>query len=101
MPYINQEDRLKYNNLIEELSIEIVKKYKETLSTSFIPGHLSYIVYKLVKSIYTKLVEKYNIKYDFSERNQIMGFFSSCSMEYYRRYLAGYEDSAITKNGDI
>lgn len=33
--------------------------------------------------------------------NDIMGALTACREEYYRRVAAPYEDSAITRNGDV
>jgi hypothetical protein len=87
MPYILQEDRPKYDTLINE----IVKKLQER-PTENIDGDLNYIVTRIIK-------ESYPLRY--FHINRAMGVLECIQHEFYRRVAAPYEDTKIQQNGDV
>jgi hypothetical protein len=82
MPYIKEDEREKYDNIVN-LILE--------LSGNEITGKLNYILYKLAKE-YCIIYEDY--------RNFI-GELESAKLEIYRRLVARYENQKIKENGDI
>ena len=87
MPYILQEDRPKFDNLINE----IVKKLQERPIEN-IDGDLNYIVTRIIK-------ESYPLRY--FHINRAMGVLECIQHEFYRRVAAPYEDTKIQQNGDV
>jgi len=87
MPYIKQEERKKFDNLINE----IVKKLKES-DEKDIDGNLDYIVTKILKAIYQPKYFNYN---------RAIGVLECIKQEFYRRNIAPYEDKKIKENGDV
>jgi len=87
MPYILQEDRPKYDNLING----IVKILKERAIEN-IDGDLNYIVTRIIK-------EAYPLRY--FHINRAMGVLECIQHEFYRRVAAPYEDTKIQQNGDV
>lgn len=87
MPYISEKDRKLYdihiNNLISELKL-----------LGFPPGHLNYIVSRMVGSCF-------NQKPSYGKGNDIMGMLDGVGKEFYRRKLGPLEDQKIKENGDI
>ena len=81
MPYLNEEDRFK----LDELSMYPVPKTA---------GELNYLL--------TKMVLLYLGKNPNYERyNAAVGALESCKLEYYRRMVAPYEDFKKDVNGDV
>ena len=80
MPYVKQEDR---NRLWKDL-------------TPKTPGELNYVL-KMFTLRYLAMKEKL----DYSALNEVVGVFESMKLEFYRRIVAGYEDSKIIENGDV
>jgi len=91
MPYIPQEDRERYNDLVDEL----VEKLVELDDTQLVKGHHNYIMYTLALRLADRLGIRYAVLQD------IVGTFDCCKMEFYRKIVAEYEEKAIEKNGDV
>ena len=87
MPYILQEDRPKFDTLINEL----VKKLQERPIEN-IDGDFNYIVTRIIK-------ESYPLRY--FHINRAMGVLECIQHEFYRRVAAPYEDTKIQQNGDV
>lgn len=85
MPYINQEDREQYQ--------DIIKKAVEQLKGKPI-GHLNY----MISTILWKL---FDINPGYTYGNSLIGALSCIAREFYRRKLSLYEDQKIESNGDI
>jgi hypothetical protein len=91
MPYIPQEDRYRYDKLIDD----IVDELEEIDDTQLVKGHHNYIMYTLA----LKLADRLGIRY--ATLQDIIGTFDCCKMEFYRKVVAPYEELAIEKNGDV
>jgi hypothetical protein len=87
MPYITQEERPQY----EELIIEITDLLKEKPVDS-VDGHINYIVTRIIKEVYP--LRYFHI-------NRAMGVLECIKQEFYRRVAAPYEDVKIEQNGDV
>ncbi len=87
MPYINQEDRPQYEELIQEITDLLKEKPVESVD-----GHLNYIVTRIIKEVYP--LRYYHI-------NRAMGVLECIKQEFYRRVAAPYEDTKIEQNGDV
>jgi hypothetical protein len=85
MPYIKQEDRKKFDPHIDAL----VQKLDPTS-----PGEFNYIVSKLLWMVWHK-------KPGYTLGNNLIGMLDCVKMEFYRRFLAPYEDTKIEENGDL
>lgn len=82
MPYINEDNREKLNNIVN-LIIE--------LTGNKLTGNLNYILYKLCK--------KHCVIYE--DYRNFIGELESAKLEIYRRLVAKYENQKIKDNGDI
>ncbi|MBW1669116.1 MAG: hypothetical protein JRJ66_13925 [Deltaproteobacteria bacterium] len=87
MPYITQEDRPQYDDVLEELIGLLKEKPPESVD-----GHLNYVVTKVIKEVYP--LRYYHI-------NKAMGVLECIQHEFYRRVAAPYEDTKIEQNGDV
>jgi hypothetical protein len=87
MPYILQEDRPKFDSLVNE----IVKILQER-PVENIDGDLNYIVTRIIKEVYP--LRYFHI-------NRAMGVLECIQHEFYRRVAAPYEDTKIEQNGDV
>jgi hypothetical protein len=87
MPYITQEDRPQYDDVLETL-IELLKEKPP----ESVDGHLNYVVTRVIKEVYP--LRYYHI-------NKAMGVLECIQHEFYRRVAAPYEDTKIEQNGDV
>lgn len=87
MPYIAKGVRSVYDELIKELTSQLVRRED-------MPGRLNYCV----SSIVFKLFEDNPC---YSNANNLMGALSCVQQEFYRRKVAPLEDKKIIENGDI
>lgn len=85
MPYIKQEDRVKFDGLLDEVR-------SRTINAS--AGELNYFISSLIWSIFE------NNK-SYSKANELIGVLECVKQEFYRRQLSPYEDQCIDKNGDL
>lgn len=88
MPYIKQEDRIKWASSLQELGFEFDEN-------GITPGELNYII--------TKLVHFYVLRkgLNYTHLNDVVGVLESAKAEFQRRVVAKYEDSKIIENGDV
>ncbi len=87
MPYITQEERPQYDEVLEELIGLLKEKPPESVD-----GHLNYVVTRVIKEVYP--LRYYHI-------NKAMGVLECIQHEFYRRVAAPYEDTKIEQNGDV
>jgi len=87
MPYITQEDRPQYDEVLKELIGLLKEKPPESVD-----GHLNYVVTRVIKEVYP--LRYYHI-------NKAMGVLECIQHEFYRRVAAPYEDTKIEQNGDV
>lgn len=78
MPYIKQEDRL---------------KFETTVATT--AGELNYVLTKAINDYYWRDNQNYQAI------NDIIGALEGAKLEFYRRVVAPYEDKKIEENGDV
>lgn len=83
MPYIKQEDRQKYDEILDQLPVIGSK------------GELEYCIFKLMK----KYMQYLNFKY--STLHDTVYAAMHCADEFRRRYLDQREDTARNENGDV
>ena len=87
MPYITQEERPQYDDVLKELVGLLKEKPPESVD-----GHLNYVVTRVIKEVYP--LRYYHI-------NKAMGVLECIQHEFYRRVAAPYEDTKIEQNGDV
>jgi hypothetical protein len=87
MPYITQEERPQYDEVLRELIGLLKEKPPESVD-----GHLNYVVTRVIKEVYP--LRYYHI-------NKAMGVLECIQHEFYRRVAAPYEDTKIEQNGDV
>ena len=87
MPYIKKEDRVKYEQVLDEL-IALLKKQ----TVERIDGELNYVITRILK-------ESYPLRY--FNLNRAMGVLECAKLEFYRRVVAPYEDIKIRESGDV
>lgn len=83
MPYIPSESRKQFDSHIEAL----VEK-----DISF--GELNYIISRMIWLLW-------NRKPSYTLANNLIGVLECAKAEFYRRFLAPYEDIKIKENGDV
>jgi hypothetical protein len=84
MPYINPEDRKKFEPYLEMVSGLVQNA-----------GEFNYII----NMIALDYCRRFGMKYE--NANAVVGAMESAKQEFYRRFVAPYEDSKIELNGDI
>lgn len=85
MPYIDQESRAELEH-IEELIVDFPPNTA---------GELQYLIAVMIRE-YMK-----NNPYRYQTMNNVMGALGGANLEFYRRYVAPYEDQCIERNGDV
>ena len=94
MPYISQGQRLNLDPHIEKLA-GVIKEAAAELGdekTAF-AGVLNYCCTKLALTV---IPER-----RYYAMALVQGVFNTMAQEFYRRYVAPYEDEQIKKNGDV
>jgi len=97
MPYIKQSQRDDWKIILYDL-INQLNDVKMIHPEDF-AGNLNYVFSKTLKEVATKRNVAFKPGYRFY--NEIMGVLDCVKMEFYRRYVAPYEDTKIKENGDI
>jgi len=87
MPYIKREKRVELDPLINQV-VDVFKKIAEEERD----GCLNYFVTRVLKALYAPSYFNYE---------RVMGLLSCIQHEYYRRWVAAYEDNKIKLHGDI
>jgi hypothetical protein len=85
MPYIKTNDRIKLDELIEQLS--------ENIGSS---GELNYVVTKL---LHLEVRDGGGLNYE--NLNRLMGVMECAKSEFYRQVVVPYENKKIEENGDV
>ncbi len=88
MPYIEPKDREKFNDLIDNVFINLDEKNWE--------GELNYIFSMLIKNVLDT-----NQRLNYKNINAAVGVLECCKQELYRKTAAPYEDKKISINGDL
>jgi len=87
VPYIRREERERLDPAIEQL-LRILRNAEP----EHLDGRLNYVVSRLLLGLYPPRYYNYN---------RAMGVLACISHEFYRRFMASYEDEKIKENGDI
>jgi len=87
MPYIKPEDREKWKTTIAD----VVKKL-DGLPMEQVDGELNYLFSSIVKSAY---------KPRYFNFNRAIGMLECVRQEFYRKFVAPYEDKKEEENGKI
>jgi len=87
MPYIKQEEREKWDKIIEEIS-----KLAKDIPEDKIDGELNYLITSVLLKVYKESYFNYN---------KAIGMLECAKQEFYRRKVAPYEDKKIKENGDV
>ena len=90
MPYIPQEKRDNYDDLVFDL-VSLLEQEDENDAK----GCLNYFLF----SVYKHYVENQGKRY--FRLQDFLGTLECCKLELYRRICSPYEDNAILKNGDV
>ncbi|MDB4408494.1 hypothetical protein N9165_00305 [Akkermansiaceae bacterium] len=85
MPYIAQEDRDGFEEF-RDLCADLEPKTA---------GEIQYMIAVIVAEFMK------NSDYRYQNMNDVMGALNGANLEFYRRYVAPYEDECIAKNGDV
>jgi hypothetical protein len=85
MPYIKQEERLKFDPDLLTVAANIDS-----------PGELNYAITVLCRDY-----AAYNEPGSYAHYNEIIGVLESAKLEFYRRMAAPYEDKKCKENGDL
>ena len=94
MPYIKQEDRKQYDDLIAQVTDELLNKIPSDHGQNYSEGDLNYII----SSIVWKLFDKSPC---YANANKLVGALHCVITEFERRKVAPYEDVKIKENGDL
>jgi len=89
MPYIPQSDRPPYDGLIADLARLLAAQPPEKRK-----GHANYVITQVLR-------HAWGAAESYSNHADVIGTLECAKLEIYRRFVAPYEDQAITKNGDV
>lgn len=92
MPYIKQEYRNELDNLIDDFAKKVKEIHKDNPAQTR-DGLLNYSLTRLFNQVYADA--RYH---DF---NELIGMLECCKLEYYRKYIADYEDLKENENGKV
>lgn len=88
MPYIKQEERGKWEEVLKELNRIIFNIPRENRE-----GELNYLITSILNKAYP--AKKY------SDYNSAIGLLECIKQEFYRRTVVPYEEVKIKENGDV
>ncbi|NJB68954.1 hypothetical protein GGQ74_002648 [Desulfobaculum xiamenense] len=84
MPYITQDRREAFDDLLEQLAANVESE-----------GEMNYCIYRLASLVVERTGESY------AKLAMCSSAMEHAKLEWYRRHLAPYEDRKIAENGDI
>lgn len=85
MPYIKQQERDRFENLVKSMHLTAVLN----------AGELNYLITQLVHSFLETKARSYQ------NYNDALGALEGAKLELYRQHIAKYEDVKIALNGDV
>jgi len=88
MPYIMEQDRIKFYETLFNLPI---------IRT---PGELNYLLTVICKEYLKYSISDFDAE-RYQAHNDIIGALEGCKLEFYRRFTAKYEDIKIRANGEV
>lgn len=89
MPYISQEDRVKYIPLLDQLITELQTQHETMLC-----GHLNFCISYL-------LIRLFELNHRYVRVNTLVGALECAKQEFYRCQVAPYEDIKQTEKGKV
>lgn len=96
MPYIKQEDRAKWDKLVDEVFNNLHDgNARNILPFDRVKGELNYFICRILARLLLAYGSKYCVMQD------ILGLLDAVRSEYYRRIVSPYEDWKIEENGDV
>lgn len=87
MPYVKKEKRVELDRIVDQI-LALMKQ----LPDKDRDGCLNYLFTKTLKSLY---------KPSYFNYERIMGLMECIQHEFYRRWIASYEDLKMREHGDI
>lgn len=88
MPYISPNDRIFFDEAIDNLIAKLIYHSGETTRD----GIVNYTVTRILHALYMPRYYSYN---------SAIGVLECIKQEFYRRSVALYEDTKIKENGDV
>lgn len=98
MPYVDNEFREMFDELIQEFCDRIDTLVKENNLEYKIDGLLNYIATEIILNLY---MYSHSGNFNYAYLQRIKGLFANMEAEFQDRIVRPYEDLAIEKNGDI
>lgn len=98
MPYITQFARLKLDRLLDCMKDLLGS---ESMRNGLSPGELNYLVTKLLLMHLDVFSKRDLVNADYAQYNVVVGVLECVKQEFYRRWVAGYEDMKREVHGDI
>lgn len=96
MPYINKEERVELDHLIDSI-VDSIKNTKTSLNNpNDFKNHLGRINYT-----FSRILSGVMGSINYSNIAMATGVIENIKQEFYRRLAAPYEDHKIEQNGDI
>ncbi len=96
MPYITVTNRAYLDETLDKLKVNMLElTYPKNEGVELTAGTLNYIFTKVALAY----IDIKGMRYQ--NANDIMGALEGANKELYRRVFAQYEDTAISKNGDL
>lgn len=93
MPYIKQEDRKNYDDLIRKMVDTLLDNNTKDSNVAIV-GDVNYVISSIIWSLF-------ETKKTYTNGNNLVGVLECVKQEFYRRKLAPYEDKKIEENGDL
>ena len=93
MPYIKQEDRIQYDDFIDDLAIALETKNNDILS-----GHLNYVLFRLAGLLAQGTSSNPG---NYARLAVVRSALNEARDEFHRRIMIPYEDKKIKENGDV
>lgn len=94
MPYIPEEDRGKYNKLINRLAWSL----NDLPNNDKLSGELNYVLFRLARLLCD---EKSGGKHGYARMAVVLSALSEAQVEFRRRVMVPYEDGKIKEAGDV
>ncbi|KKN98891.1 hypothetical protein LCGC14_0141320 [marine sediment metagenome] len=94
MPYIKEEEREKYDHLIDKLAVI----FNGLDGNDELSGDLNYVIFRLA---YLLTHTQTGGKRKYARMAVVLSALNEAGEEFRRRIMGPYEDEAITKNGDV
>jgi hypothetical protein len=93
MPYIKQDERKYYDNIVDHLANCIINSDNDRIS-----GDLNYVLFRLAKKLCDPTIGGTK---NYARMAVILSAMNEAQAEFRRRILVPYEDEKINSNGDV